>query len=386
MPAEQPESQSSEYRQRFQHDGGDVPRLPLDAARVPVGGLSMAERKLPAWLRVIFNLCGPAGLGVTLMGWVKPGLGLFVMAIGLVYILWEIGPWTIKKVRRHPLLSLLAFTLVGAVLGAASWSVVKGLAKPASAAVVPTTDHSTSSSGKEHPSQEPAQHPLPIPTAQLPVVSTPKIVQPEVKTRRFATLVPTVQSAPPSQIINAPNGIAIGGGQVGSATVNNFGVKPTPPEIEWRPVPIKPWVGPLYSGDREAEMRAFNSLPDEEKVGRLMYGNRRQVIEGAGQIGTVDIEKPMAGVRFTLKGTFASPGFIAKCNVPCAFLMEFKITPTDVLSDSRDVEPLVFPNDPTLAGVSFTAHQIFPGVVRILVFQSLDKRELQIRDFQTLAQ
>lgn len=62
----------------------------------------MEQRQLPSWLRVIFNLCGPIGLAVTLMGWVKPTIGLFFMAIGVLYVLWEIGPWTIRQVRKHP--------------------------------------------------------------------------------------------------------------------------------------------------------------------------------------------------------------------------------------------------------------------------------------------
>jgi hypothetical protein len=44
------------------------------------------------------------------------------------------------------------------------------------------------------------------------------------------------QASPPVTVNNAPQGIAISGGQVGSATVNNFG--PPPLEVKWKAEPV----------------------------------------------------------------------------------------------------------------------------------------------------
>lgn len=76
----------------------------------------MAEnRPLPAWLRVILNLCGPVGLAVTLLGWIKPIVGFIVMAIGVVYVLWEIGPWLVQQTRRLPVAATLIALFAGVV-------------------------------------------------------------------------------------------------------------------------------------------------------------------------------------------------------------------------------------------------------------------------------
>lgn len=79
------------------------------------------ERKQPAWLRIILNLCGPIGLGVTLMGWVRPVWGLAVMTVGIVYVVWEIYPWTTDKIQRRPRMSLVVLMVIGAGLGAVAW-------------------------------------------------------------------------------------------------------------------------------------------------------------------------------------------------------------------------------------------------------------------------
>jgi hypothetical protein len=55
------------------------------------------------------------------MGWVRPALGIGVMAIGLVYVVWEIAPWTTKKILGRPLMSLAVFMIAGTCLGAALW-------------------------------------------------------------------------------------------------------------------------------------------------------------------------------------------------------------------------------------------------------------------------
>jgi hypothetical protein len=92
----------------------------------------MEPRQQPLWLRIVLNSCGPAGLGVTLMGWVRPAWGAGVMAIGLVYVVWEIAPWTTKQIFGRPSVSLAIFMAVGAGFGAAAWWIWK------SSATVPT--------------------------------------------------------------------------------------------------------------------------------------------------------------------------------------------------------------------------------------------------------
>lgn len=83
--------------------------------------VGMAERKLPPWLRVVLNLCGPIGLGVTLMGWVKPIWGIGVMIVGIAYLVWEIYPWVKDQIRGRPRMSLVVLVVIGASLGAAAW-------------------------------------------------------------------------------------------------------------------------------------------------------------------------------------------------------------------------------------------------------------------------
>ena len=92
----------------------------------------MEKRELPAWLRTVLNMCGPFGLAVTLMGLIRPAVGLFFMLVGAVYVAWEIFPWVKERVNRRPLMSLVCFLLVGAILGGTVWLVFKNL-RPANA-------------------------------------------------------------------------------------------------------------------------------------------------------------------------------------------------------------------------------------------------------------
>jgi hypothetical protein len=99
----------------------------------------MGERKLPWPLRIILNLCGFAGLGFTLMGG-HPILSGCLMAVGFVYVVWEIAPWTKIQIHKRPVVSLLLFMVIGAGVGAASWwiwrSVVPKAAPLLSATVI----------------------------------------------------------------------------------------------------------------------------------------------------------------------------------------------------------------------------------------------------------
>lgn len=88
----------------------------------------MEPRQQPLWLRVTLNLCGPVGLGITLMGWVRPTWGLGVMGIGFLYVLWEFTPRINSFVRRRLFVSLVVFVLVGAGLGAVAWQIWRNIA------------------------------------------------------------------------------------------------------------------------------------------------------------------------------------------------------------------------------------------------------------------
>jgi hypothetical protein len=83
----------------------------------------MEPRNIPLWLRIAFNLLAIIGVGATLMGWVKPTFGIPILLFAPIYVLWEIAPWVTIKIRGRPAVSLVAFILVGAVVGAGIWCV-----------------------------------------------------------------------------------------------------------------------------------------------------------------------------------------------------------------------------------------------------------------------
>lgn len=115
----------------------------------------MEARQPPLWLRIFLNLCGPAGLGVTLMGWVRPVWGIGVMAIGLIYVVWETAPWTTKQIHRRPLVSLAVFMIVGTCLGAASWWIWKNSITQSTTPTTPVT-HPTILKPPEKPPTPPS--------------------------------------------------------------------------------------------------------------------------------------------------------------------------------------------------------------------------------------
>jgi hypothetical protein len=59
------------------------------------------------------------------MGWVKPVLGACIMAVGFVYVAWEISPWTSNQIRKRPIVSLLIFMVIGSGIGAGAWWIWK---------------------------------------------------------------------------------------------------------------------------------------------------------------------------------------------------------------------------------------------------------------------
>jgi len=80
-------------------------------------------RPFPVWLRVLLNLLAIGGVGASVMGWVKPLVGCFVIVIfiALVYVIWEIAPWTTNQISKRPRMTFLVFVVVGASIGAGTW-------------------------------------------------------------------------------------------------------------------------------------------------------------------------------------------------------------------------------------------------------------------------
>jgi len=78
-------------------------------------------RTHPLWLRVLLNACGPLGLGATLLGIVRPVLGLLIMAVGVAYILWELYPSAQRWKAKNPRMLLLVCICCGAALGFVFW-------------------------------------------------------------------------------------------------------------------------------------------------------------------------------------------------------------------------------------------------------------------------
>lgn len=84
-----------------------------------------SSRQHPTWLRILLNLCGPVGLAATWFGWVKPVLGIIAMAVGVLYVGWELKPKLSQWTRRRIWMSLSAFMLIGSTVGALYWFVVR---------------------------------------------------------------------------------------------------------------------------------------------------------------------------------------------------------------------------------------------------------------------
>ena len=77
----------------------------------------MEPRQHPVWLRTILNLCGPLGLGVTLLGWVRPLFGVIAIVVGFAYTAWETWPYLGKWLGQRTGLekALMAIILVGVI-------------------------------------------------------------------------------------------------------------------------------------------------------------------------------------------------------------------------------------------------------------------------------
>ena len=89
-------------------------------------------REIPGWLRAVLNVIAIAGVGATLMGWVEHHLGIGILICALLYLLWEIAPWITSQLHRRPIVSLIAFIVVGAFVGAGAWGIWKNVTKTSS--------------------------------------------------------------------------------------------------------------------------------------------------------------------------------------------------------------------------------------------------------------
>ena len=97
-------------------------------------------RELPLWLKIILNVSGPAGVGLTLLGIINASLGFFCLGIGVIYIGWELYPKGVVFVKRSPFLSLPIFMLAGSLIGGCAWLILlkaEPSTSPASLPVAP---------------------------------------------------------------------------------------------------------------------------------------------------------------------------------------------------------------------------------------------------------
>jgi hypothetical protein len=94
------------------------------------------DRQIPGWLRTSLNLLAIFGVLATIMGWVKPIIGLIILLFSVAYVGWEVAPWATPRIRRRPVISLIVFMVIGAGLGAAVWQMWRSI-QPATETPVP---------------------------------------------------------------------------------------------------------------------------------------------------------------------------------------------------------------------------------------------------------
>ncbi len=112
-----------------------------------MGNDSPTKSKIDLIFRVVLNVCGPLGLGATLLGWVKPLIGLLFMGVGFAYVAWELRTYTRTFVRGRPKMSLFIFSICGAVIGAGCWLAIwKQETKQISSGAAPASPSKSESS------------------------------------------------------------------------------------------------------------------------------------------------------------------------------------------------------------------------------------------------
>jgi hypothetical protein len=151
----------------------------------------------------------------------------------LRWLLWFAWPcfgvaiwWLARRTREVLVVSILGTALTGAgLLLLSRWL------KPEQASIeVPTLKPVVPVTGQTNTPQRVAKSPkATLPKKKPPEQPLPPAVGPSTSVRA------SPQAAQPN--VNAPYGIAIGGGTVSNPTVNNYG--PPPPRIRWLVVPLE---------------------------------------------------------------------------------------------------------------------------------------------------
>jgi hypothetical protein len=99
------------------------------------------------FFKIILNVSGPLGLAATLLGWVKPAVGVIWIVLSCAYIVWELEAHIRTFVRRQVVLSLVIFACTGALAGVGLWAVFWN-SKPSPPA--PTLDNVSALTGETH--------------------------------------------------------------------------------------------------------------------------------------------------------------------------------------------------------------------------------------------
>jgi hypothetical protein len=185
-------------------------------------------RRHPIWLRISLNLCGPLGLAATLLGWVTP-VGLVAMAVGLVYVCWELQPIIAQWVGRRRAVSLLVFLVCGALLGRAAWWILR----PASTRAQSVPEPRVTTQEKLQPQQTQESQPgreLPPQTTTPKLRATKKPLQAKPKPAQTESKAQTDDLPDPKA---CPPGTAVcfrqrGGGHIDN---NEFHIQGNPTRV-----------------------------------------------------------------------------------------------------------------------------------------------------------
>ena len=78
-------------------------------------------RELPLGLKILLNICGPLGVGLSLLGYLSARLGILFLIATTLYVGWELYPSATAFVKRRPRLSLPIFLSVGLAMGLCAW-------------------------------------------------------------------------------------------------------------------------------------------------------------------------------------------------------------------------------------------------------------------------
>src|SRR5271157_2488511 len=118
-------------------------------------------------MRIVGNAVGPIGVGIALTGWVNPLIGVGAMALGAIYVIWELATLDVV-VRNVPgMLRFLGCVLIGAIVVAVSWNPLKEVIhKKAATLYIPTPNEIAKEVWKEKPLEQGSTHSVP---SQAPI-------------------------------------------------------------------------------------------------------------------------------------------------------------------------------------------------------------------------